>query len=254
MSSGGELPEPTDAKTLSRKPTPRYLAPTVRPGPPPLRIHHFLVVTAVAAVLLSVVAGLRRNETAAMIGFFQSGFSVVYTLTTSLAITLVLYGIWWRLEGRAFFDQPGHWLLVERSLAIMTIVLASVVALGDWAEHVLISMWTLIMSLILSGVNLWAAFRVADTWWWRFVFLFGSVMVVVMPWLPGFVAVTTIPAVMVGNSAIAVILLLSAAAADQVASRPRDWPHWVGVFLRVAISIGGLLLNAWWFFTSRRGM
>src|SRR5262245_40891832 len=82
------------------------------PGPPPLRIHHFLVATAVAALLLTLAKLLVSDETMALTGYFTSGPGIVSILLGGIELTLIGFGIAWRRQGRRFFDQPGHWLLL----------------------------------------------------------------------------------------------------------------------------------------------
>jgi hypothetical protein len=224
----------------------------LRRGPPPLRVHHFLAVTVVAALLLSVSAGLQHSEGVALLSFFRSAFGVVYTIATAVATTLVLFGFYWRFEGRTFFDQPGHWLLVERSLSVGTFLLAGLVAAIDWTtEHALLGAWSLAMSFALCAVSLWAAIRVADTWLWRIVFVFGGVMALGRPYLPMLVGISWMLTAVGVDAIVAIVILMSAAVGDRLARRPRDWPHWVGVLLRLFLTATALMQYLWqWLVTT----
>src|SRR5690348_4127435 len=87
-----------------------------RPRTPPLRIHHILILTAVAAVLLSVTHLLRQQDYLNLSQMFSSSWGAVFTITIAIDVTLVMLGFAWRRRGYAFFDMPGHWLLLTHSL------------------------------------------------------------------------------------------------------------------------------------------
>jgi hypothetical protein len=86
---------------------------------PQLRLHHFFALTAVAAVLLALHGQQpdfwSNSEFAPprVILTLMTGATVIYVLIVAVAVTAVAYGIYWQRTGQAFFDQPGHWLLVE---------------------------------------------------------------------------------------------------------------------------------------------
>jgi hypothetical protein len=49
---------------------------------------------------------------------------IVFTILTSVAITIVAYGIAWRQQGLVFFNERGHWLLV--AMAAQQFVFAAI--------------------------------------------------------------------------------------------------------------------------------
>jgi len=221
----------------------------LRFGPPPLRIHHILVATVVTAVLLSVNEGLRQNDVGGFSQFFRSGMGVVYTISTGLAVTVVLFGVAWRRQGRAFFDQPGHWLLLDQSLKIGVFLFAAVVVMLRMTAGAelfsMIGLWFSVIHLLSIALNFWAAFRVADSRLWRATFLLGGCMslaMFVIPWLGG---VTVMMIFIVAGNVAVTLLLISAAMADRRAGRERDWAHWLGVALELCV-IGAWLAQSVW--------
>jgi len=99
-----------------------------RPDPPPLRIHHIMVATAVVAVLLSISQFLRQSNTLGLSTFVASGQGILMTISAGLAATLTGFGFVWRRHGHSYFDQPGHWLLLGQSLMISIFVVAALIS------------------------------------------------------------------------------------------------------------------------------
>jgi hypothetical protein len=86
-----------------------------------LRLHHFFALTAVMAVLLTISGppaqfGSSPVEMPPMVKTFQAVFTALQQIPAAIAITALGYGIAARRRGELFFNQPGHWLLVEVSL------------------------------------------------------------------------------------------------------------------------------------------
>lgn len=217
---------------------------------PPLRIHHIMLATVTAAILLSLHEVLRERDVIGFTTFFRSGHGIAYTIVAALSCTLLLIGLWWRRQGVRFFHQPGHWLIVSNSLSLGVFLFAAVLAIQRWdAQQMPYSLWMayyVVMSLLSSAVNFWAASRAADTRWWKSLFVVGGSMALVnlialvlnlysayayIYWLGG---ITT------------TILLMSAMISDRRTRRARDWPHWSGAGLELvlaAVAIGQLCWN-----------
>jgi hypothetical protein len=208
---------------------------------PPLRIHHIMLATVTAAVLLSFHEVLRQRDVAGFSMFFRSGHGIVYTIVTALSFTLTLLGVWWRRHGIPFFHQPGHWLLVSNSLSIGVFLFAAVAAAGRWdarqMPYSLLLVYYVVMSLLSFAVNFWAAIRVADTFWWRALFGVAGCMalfVLVVVFL-NFYLVYQFLYWLVGIAT--TILLSSAIISDRRARRARDWAHWWGAGLELFLSV-----------------
>ncbi len=92
---------------------------------PQLRLHHFFALTAVAAALLALNGPQQDDwgggvfEPSRLIKTIMSTCGILYVILAAVAITAVAYGIAWQRSGIDFFNQPGHWLLVE--IAVMTL-------------------------------------------------------------------------------------------------------------------------------------
>jgi hypothetical protein len=107
----------TDEQDIALTPEAETLPTTARP--PQLRLHHLFALTAVVAVLLAINGPQQdywsNSEIAPpkLLLTLYTAWGVMYMLLLSVAVTAVVYGIAWQRQGLVFFDQPGHWLLVE---------------------------------------------------------------------------------------------------------------------------------------------
>ena len=156
-----------------------------RPDPPPLRIHHIMVATAVVAVLLSISQSLRQSNTLGLSAFVASGQGILMTITAGLAATVTGFGFVWRRHGHSYFNQPGHWLLVIKSLMISAFLLAALISAMRLPDnHAVISAATSVffvsINIAVIGLNLWAAAKIADSIPWTLIFLIDGLMVVGM--------------------------------------------------------------------------
>ena len=219
-------------------------------GLPPLRIHHILLATAVAAVLLSLHESLRRRDVLGLSMFFRSAHGITYTLVSALNCALLIFGVWWRGHGYLFFHQPGHWLIVVNSLSMSTFLVAALGAIMGWDEaqapYFLWTAWFLGVNVLACAINYWVALRVADTPWWRSVFIVsGSIalfMVVahLLPlYGPSFVWVYVL------GGFLATLLLIVAMGRDRGTRRTRDWPHWSGAALELIMSSVAIGTYGW---------
>jgi hypothetical protein len=218
-------------------------------GPPPLRIHHILAATAVTAALLSVNEVLRQNDVINLREFLASGSGIVLTITTGIATTLVIYGIIWRQGGLMFFNQPGHWLLVQQALTLGIFVLAAIgggvrLAGGNGSLMMPLAIYFIGMQLSWIGICFWAARRITDSRFWRYLFIVdGFILASAFGWqLFGQYTFSSL-IIAIGPYATFLLLLL-AITGDRRAGRSRDWPHWLGVLLRMsgyAVMLGQVL-------------
>ena len=202
-----------------------------RLGPPPLRIHHLLVATAVSAGFLAVAHALAEDGDEGFGSFFRSGFGVVHCLQVSIAVTTFGYLLAWRAQGRLRLDQPGHWLLIHGVLNVGVYVLGVAMILspnGDFVFFVY-SVYSISLLAVNLAVYAYAAWKVADTRGWRLFFV-AEVAIGL------FFAVVTFAAIDPEGSWITslvtptmLLLLAAAVIGDRRSKRRRDWPHWVGV-------------------------
>jgi hypothetical protein len=221
---------------------------------PQLRLHHFFVLTAVAAALLAV-NGPQTDWWEANPGFrpprfivqLMMAWAVFQMLLVAVAVTAVGYGIAWRRMGLTFFDEPGHWLLVE-------IAVAGVLGLGPslamrwyvgtsqvenfqnpdqnmWAYLYFIWGYTaLFMVLLPTALNIYLGLRKCRELRWSLLFYFKAAARSSM----GFGDLLVLP------------YTLYAAWQDRREGIPRDGGHWCGVFVQCALSavtIGGFIVT-----------
>ncbi len=198
-----------------------------RYGPPPLRISHILLATTVAAVLLSLAKLIVARDVPGFAKFLSSGLGIYYVLATSIAVTLVMLGIRWRYEGRSFFDQPGHGLLVLQSSAVGTFV-SAVIGLGPMTVYMFLSY------PFVFGVCVYFVLKVADSSFWKLYFIIyglqGPAMLLLGISLRRELdlLILFIPLSLLGS-------LVTATIGDRLKGRKRDWPHWIGVVLKLGI-------------------
>ena len=212
--------------------------------PPPLRIHHILVATAVTAVFLSFARSLQQPEIGGLFAFISSGMGVMYAVSSSLALTALGLGLYWRRRGIAFFHQPGHWLLISHAFGVWVVVLAAVFLVMRPAGQSALAadffgLFFLALNLAMTCIDLIAAWRVGDTRWWRLLFIFKGLMVIGVFALSMLVfslgSLQMFALAHVGVQLFLFFLLVGAATNDRRARRKRDWPHWLGVFLSLAV-------------------
>jgi len=207
---------------------------------PPLRLHHLFSLTAVVAVMLGINGPQQAAQMNAQNPFprgWQSvlvASNVVYTIMLATAITIVAYGIAWRRRGVRFFHHPGHWLLVV--IAVMSVLMwlfGLIYRIADSIWGITRSMatnidWNLILILngtMLVGVIASIAFHVyiavkkCDETRWRWVFGVKAVAVIIR----------------VLGDLVLIMFLLRAARVDRRTQTPRDFLHWYGVWLQIAI-------------------
>lgn len=243
-----------------------------RPDPPPLRIHHLLVCTIVAAIVLSLLryflALSGQQHPMAGVGLF--GFTQVLT---SIGLTLFGFSVYWWRKGYAAFSQPGQVLLAQYAASFMLYLLNILLMLAflgvgrTGRPPTWISSFSLFMGLgsLLFGVLLpiafygWCAWKIADTWPWRAVFILcalaavltstlGSILMrFVMDFSPANIQyIIGVPQLIRGT-----LLLgagLWAVASDLSANRRRSWTHWAGVILWLLGQIGALGIGLYYMF------
>jgi hypothetical protein len=151
-----------------------------------------------------------------------------------------VYGIYWRATGLPFFQHPGHWLLLQQALAGTLYAFAAIAAVAVLitGDETGFGMLSLFMGIFFLGMQLcglfltvFAAWKIADTWAWRWLFIIDALLVL-FPFLGSMVGIFNMDAYY-SAMGIACLVTVWAAAGDWWAGRERDWPHWVGVVLNI---------------------
>jgi hypothetical protein len=228
----------TDEQDIALAPAEAETSPTaVRPQ---LRLHHFFALTAVAAVLLAINGPQQdywsNSEFAPpklLLTLFTAA-GVMYMLLLSVAVTAVAYGIVWQRQGLVFFDQPGHWLLVEIGVVGLLGLVPSVVfrllfsspinfSGTDFPMSAMIAMslYSLVMLFAVPlALNIYIGVKKCRETRWSLVFYIKAA-----------------GKLLIGlGSIVEIIMLLMAANRDRREQVPRDAGHWCGVWLQLACS------------------
>lgn len=220
---------------------------------PPLRVHHFLLWTVVAAIWLSItqyeiheLQSFPTDDRVQMIAL-----TIASRIVESVMITICIVGILGWRRGYRFPSQPGHWIAVSMATTTVPVTLCS--ALKDTFGLV----WNLNSDVwfyldgVLSAVWCIVFFVVAKRWrertvWRVFYFLFGvisglSALTTLLFYLTlsnmsiELFQVTNVIAMFVlGIIALTAILAMLT---DRIFSIPRDWAHWLSVLLPFAFGI-----------------
>jgi hypothetical protein len=231
--SGPGEPSPTSQASVDAN------AAQARPTSPPLRIHHILTITAVAAVLLSVSQTIRHSKRMGMDELFASSWGAMYTISTAISLTLVAFGFAWRRRGYAFFSLPGHWILLAETTGIgFFLALAIAILASDTLATAPLIVYSLGIQLVLFGLNLLAAWKISDSLGWRVYFL-GQSLMLVLGFLFRFLLIRY--DVLYLAFYMPLLFLLIAAIGDRARRRVRDWPHWVGVALPFAVFVTSMI-------------
>jgi hypothetical protein len=230
---------PSEASPASDEVVQSNDAQVVRPTSPPLRIHHIMTITAVAAVLLSVGQQIRHSKQMGLDELFASSWGAMYTIATAISVTLVMFGFAWRRRGYAFFSLPGHWMLLMHTTGLgFLLALAITILLGNGHAAAPMIVYSLGVQLILFGLNLFAAWKISDSLGWRVYFLVHS-FVLVSGFFLRFAIIRYQAMYLVFYMPL--LFLLIAAIGDWVRRRVRDWPHWVGVALPFAVFVASII-------------
>jgi hypothetical protein len=209
---------------------------------PQLRLHHLFALTAVAAVLLALHGQQpdywSNSEFAPprVILSLMTGATVIYVLIVSVAVTAVAYGIYWQRTGQAFFDQPGHWLLVEIAVVglfgmvptIFTRWIFNEVNFGKFDDDfpmvamMFFGLYSLVFVFVVPLIlNIYFGWKRCREWHWTWVF-YGKAAAKVM----------------FGIGDLVVLALLgNAVRRDRRDRIPRDSSHWCGVIVQCAVSL-----------------
>jgi hypothetical protein len=242
-----------------------------RPDPPPLRIHHFMVCAAVTAVELSLLRFmLSRSPQQQSIG---SGVFAITQVVSAVGLTLTGFSIYWWRKGYASFSQPGQMLLLQyaASFAIQLVsLLVVLVLLGPsriagnsndlWLFSIVVGLGSLVFAVILPiAFYAWCAWKIADTWPWRVLFIFcalggvvsSSIIVVFAQLFWNFSRsnihiILSMPYLIRG--AVLFPLGVLAAVTDFTSRRNRSWTHWTGLALWLLGQIGSVLTGVYYLY------
>ena len=230
--------------------------PGARPAPPPLRIHHLMACAAVAAVQFSLWRVL-YPQSASQLSVTNAARMVAGGGLSAIGVTLAIFSVYWHLKGLAGLVQPGQWLLVGFAFSALNsvVMLVWLTSIGFTTANGY-SSWRIVWSLMFFATtylipfifHAWCAWKVADTWSWRIVFI----AMAISPLLTSGFLMQVIASVAFMNMQSAIwttyigrglILLLVegwAAARDLQSRRKRYWTHWAGVALSLLVQLSSV--------------
>jgi hypothetical protein len=217
--------------------TPQSVAATARPQ---LRLHHLFALTAIAAVMLALNGpqtdywGETDFKPSPPILTLITAYGVLYVLLISVALTAIAYGIAWQRQGIVFFDQPGHWLMVEIGITGLFALVPSMIYRWMFStmdpsslnfpmtNAILIGFYSLATLVVVPlALNLYIGIKKCRERRWKVVFFMKS-----------------FANLLLGIGAIVIpITVLIAANIDRRERTLRDVGHWCGVWLQLTLNL-----------------
>jgi hypothetical protein len=203
-----------------------------------LRLQHIFVLTAVMAAMLAVNGPMQASNS----DFQPSGLMLVFwftagtlhTLLSAAALTILGYGIAWYRRGMRFFDQPGHWLLVDISLgALLQLVPVIAFRLGAWPLAMIFGFGFLFFVLARMVFLVYLGIKKCRERRWKNVFYLMALSMLLYG---------------LGNLFV-LIAIFFAARTDRRTQAVRDQAHRCGVWLESASSALSLLFGAFTLFS-----
>jgi hypothetical protein len=223
--------------------------------PQRLRLHHLFVLTAVMAVLLAIQGPQRDYFT----GNYQPPpalrmlwlvVGIAHTILSAAALTVLGYGIVGHRRGLRFFDQPGHWLVVEISLTALFGIVPGIgyrlllgnfgspkqPTMGDHQMQILmILMGYSVLVLVLGRIalNIYLGKSKCNERRWKSVF-YAKALATILFGL---------------GDLIVGLLTINALRADRRQQVIRDAGHWCGVAIQIAlisltlVSVASMIFN-----------
>ena len=226
------------------------------------------VVAAIELSLLRFTMGLSAPQPTVLSGGIF-GYSQVIN---AIGLTLTGFSIYWWRKGYAAFSQPGQMLLLQyaASLVMYFVTMAFVLAMRSgggpsrptgWFSSlpIFFSVGSLLFGVLLPIVfYIWCAWKIADTWSWRLLFVscaLGAILtstgsMILMQFVTNsrgnLQTIIAVPYLMRG----ALLLIAGALAVvtDLAARRRRSWTHWAGIILWLFGQIGTLLMGVYYLF------
>jgi hypothetical protein len=203
-----------------------------------LRLHHFFALTAVMAVLLAVRGPQQFGESPVKmppaVVTIQAVFSVLYQIPAAVALTALGYGIAAYRRGELFFNQPGHWLLVEVSLmSLLGIPLAIVFRLSHFGSKTVPGDVPLVWMIVFGAYSLLVLFlgRILIN-----IYL-GSRKCPQSRWKRVFYCKAASTVLSIIGEVLVLVFLIMAMRADRQERLLRNAGHWCGMYVQLAHSL-----------------
>jgi hypothetical protein len=220
---------------------------------PRLRLHHLFALTAAMAVLMGISGpqydfGDESVRVPQFLRVIQVAWGILYSMLAAVAVTVVGYGIAWQRHGVRFFDQPGHWLLVEIAVAAVLGLLpqlayrAMVGAGGrvdmDVPWFAMMTVGSLSIFLFRVGFNIYIGVKKCVERRWKWVFYLNALAAI----MPAF------------GDLLVLILLSRTSLIDRREGLRRDLLHRCGVSIQLALSLLTVFLTMFFMFSFSLGL
>jgi len=191
---------------------------------------------------MAVMMGISRpnyqiaNEAIEISQPFQTtllAHGIVYSILASVAITVTAYGIAWRPMGLIYFNQPGHWLMVEIAVATvlgLIVQLAYQMSGGMPSTGPVEMSWIVSVALTLASLGL-VVFRVA------FNIYIGAKKCAERRWSWVFYLKAFASIIQVLGDLVFLVMLSRASLIDRRQRLQRGGLHRCGVIIQIALSL-----------------
>jgi hypothetical protein len=220
---------------------------------PRLRLHHLFALTSVMAVMMGLSGpqydfGPQPADVPQLLRIILVCWGLVYSLLTSIAVTIVAYGIAWKRSGARFFDQPGHWLMAEIALASLLGLLAQIAyraarALSsngdaDASLFIVFGIGSPVIGLFRIAFNIFLGLKKCREPRWKWVFDLKALAVIVQVFV----------------ELLVLVMLSRAALIDRREGVRRDAVHRCGVSIQIALSMIAVFLTVFFMFWLSMGL
>jgi limonene-1,2-epoxide hydrolase len=205
-------------------PSPGTAAPPEHFQPPPLRILHLLIWTAVAAALFKANMDTAYHPIHRQI---RDVGNIIILAGGIVGFTVLVRSMFRGLNGRL---QPGHWLLIVAVPVMVINTIGSRVLMTNESERwTLLAQWCVVW---LTGVYCVALYSVAmwrtkDGWRWNVLFMFLVLLALAKVVELVLVNIWIDMVFEIANYSIVCLGLLAVVLADLRVRR--DWLHWLGM-------------------------
>jgi hypothetical protein len=208
---------------------------------PPLRIHHFLIWTALTAAILGgcmTFDRLARNGRPIQDRVIVAALVLMAVIVAGV-LTIVGSAYFWYEKGTIFPRSPGDILLLSIAGAALSFLAVIgflflvfwIIGDDDW-----FALYYIIVGVVVlvgwSYLQIAGMLRYSNTWQWRLVF--GILLL--SPWMIGFFPMVIIVAFIAS--------VLCASWVDWRKSIPRAWTHWCGAGFAILLGISLLCIVA----------
>jgi hypothetical protein len=225
---------------------------SLRPEPPPLRIHHLMACSAATAVMFTLWRTVAPPID--MLGGARAAMMAVWGGLTSIGVTFAIFSVYWHSRGYAGLTQPGQWLLIGFAIAVLRSIASMLFVAVVRADSDLWLPYRVVTALMSSSIiplvfYLCCAWKVADTRAWRMAFvvlgvvpIVGSALMFYQAWgisISGMYSAAVASEIV--QNATKMIAVGLAALGDRSGALQRYWTHWLGVGLFVLVCVSSVL-------------